>query len=120
LGTIFINETDYHNRKIEPIIHPWINTHQKTFHRHITDWNFKSTVWFNLIFIFYKSNPTQSWILADEKVVKSHNDVPFYQNLLISKANANSTYYLASNLNYSVTKKRLIMMTKPHPHQEHY
>jgi hypothetical protein len=22
LGTIFINETDYHNRKIEPIIHP--------------------------------------------------------------------------------------------------
>jgi hypothetical protein len=42
--------------------------------------------------------------LADEKVVKSHNDVPFYQNLLISKANANSTYYLASNLNYSVTK----------------
>jgi hypothetical protein len=41
---------------------------------------------------------------ADEKVVKSHNDVPFYQNLLISKANANPTYYLASNLNYSVTK----------------
>ena len=49
--------------------------------------------------------------LADEKVVKSYNNVPFYQNLLISKANANETYYLASNLNYSVTKKRLIMMT---------
>jgi hypothetical protein len=31
---------------------------------------------------------------------------------LIAKANANPTYYLASNLNYSVTKKRLIMMTK--------
>jgi hypothetical protein len=28
--------------------------------------------------------------LADEKVVKSHNDVPFYQNLLISKANADN------------------------------
>jgi hypothetical protein len=44
--------------------------------------------------------------------VQAHNNVPFYQNLLISKANANPTYYLASNLNYSVTKKRLIMMTK--------
>jgi Na+-translocating ferredoxin:NAD+ oxidoreductase RnfG subunit len=44
--------------------------------------------------------------------VQAHNNVPFYQNLLLSKANANPTYYLASNLNYSVTKKRLIMMTK--------
>jgi beta-lactamase regulating signal transducer with metallopeptidase domain len=80
----------------------------------------KSTVWFNLIFIFYKrAIQLNHEFLADEKVVKSHNDVPFYQNLLISKANANSTYY-SSNLNYSVTKKRLIMMTKPHPHQEHY
>jgi hypothetical protein len=49
--------------------------------------------------------------------VQAHNNVPFYQNL-ISKANANPTYYLASNLNYSVTKKRLIMMTKtPQPRE---
>jgi hypothetical protein len=51
-----------------------------------------------------KKNPTQSWILADEKVVKSHNNVSFYQNLLISKANIHPAYNLASNLNYSVTK----------------
>lgn len=44
--------------------------------------------------------------------MKSHNNVSYYQNLLITKANTNPTYYLASNLNYSVTKKRLIMMTK--------
>ncbi|MFN7099633.1 MAG: M56 family peptidase, partial [Flavobacterium sp.] len=50
--------------------------------------------------------------LADEKVVHSYNNVPFYQSLLLSKANANPTFYLASNLNYILTKKRLLMMTK--------
>ncbi|WP_141384658.1 M56 family metallopeptidase, partial [Flavobacterium flevense] len=73
----------------------------------------KVIFWFNPIFIFYKKAiQLNHEFLADEKVVKSHNNVPFYQNLLLSKANVNPTYYLASNLNYSVTKKRLIMMTK--------
>jgi hypothetical protein len=73
----------------------------------------KVIFWFNPIFIFYKKAiQLNHEFLADEKVVQSHNNVPFYQNLLLSKANANPTYYLASNLNYSVTKKRLIMMTK--------
>jgi hypothetical protein len=44
--------------------------------------------------------------------VQSYNNVPFYQNLLLEKASWNKTFYLASNLNYLVTKKRLIMMTK--------
>ncbi len=115
LNTIFINETDYHNRKIEAELytHELIHVSQK----HTFDILFIETLkvifWFNPIFIFYKKAiQLNHEFLADEKVVKSHNNVPFYQNLLISKANANPTYYLASNLNYSVTKKRLIMMTK--------
>ncbi|MEZ7500198.1 M56 family metallopeptidase [Flavobacterium sp. Arc3] len=115
LNKIFINQDDYHNRKIEAELytHELIHVTQ----RHTLDILLIETLkvffWFNPIFIFYKKAiQLNHEFLADEKVVKSHNDVPFYQNLLISKANANPTYYLASNLNYSVTKKRLIMMTK--------
>jgi beta-lactamase regulating signal transducer with metallopeptidase domain len=115
LNTIFINEAAYHSRKIEKELytHELIHVTQ----RHTLDVLFietlKALFWFNPILIFYKKAiQLNHEFLADEKVVKSHNDVPFYQNLLISKANANPTYYLASNLNYSVTKKRLIMMTK--------
>lgn len=115
LNSIFINETDYHNRKIEAELytHELIHVSQ----RHTLDILFIETLkvifWFNPVFFFYKKAiQLNHEFLADEKVVKSHNNVPFYQNLLLSKTNANPTYYLASNLNYSVTKKRLIMMTK--------
>jgi hypothetical protein len=115
LDTIFINETDYHNRKIEAELytHELIHVTQK----HTLDILFIETLkmlfWFNPIFIFYKKAiQLNHEFLADEKVVKSYNNVPFYQNLLLSVANANSNYYMASNLNYSITKKRLIMMTK--------
>jgi hypothetical protein len=115
LNTIFINETDYHNRKIEAELytHELIHVTQK----HTLDILFieilKMLFWFNPVFIFYKKAiQLNHEFLADEKVVKSYNNVPFYQNLLLSVSNANSSYYLASNLNYSITKKRLIMMTK--------
>jgi beta-lactamase regulating signal transducer with metallopeptidase domain len=115
LNTIFINETDYHNRKIEAELytHELIHVTQK----HTLDILFieilKMLFWFNPVFSFYKKAiQLNHEFLADEKVVKSYNNVPFYQNLLLSVSNANSSYYLASNLNYSITKKRLIMMTK--------
>ncbi|MFC5682511.1 M56 family metallopeptidase [Flavobacterium sp. MAHUQ-51] len=118
LNYIFINKTDYYNRKIEDELftHELIHVHQK----HTLDILFieilKVIFWFNPIFIFYKKAiQLNHEFLADEKVVKSHNNVSYYQNLLLTKANANPTYYLASNLNYSVTKKRLIMMTKETP-----
>ncbi|GEL10786.1 Signal transducer regulating beta-lactamase production, contains metallopeptidase domain [Flavobacterium glycines] len=115
LNYIFINETDYHNRKIEAELytHELIHVSQKHTLDILLIETLKVIFWFNPIFILYKKAiQLNHEFLADEKVVKSHNNVLFYQNLLLSKANANPTYYLASNLNYSVTKKRLIMMTK--------
>ena len=50
--------------------------------------------------------------LADQEIVEEYNNVPFYQKLLLEKGSGIETIYLASNLNYLVTKKRLIMMTK--------
>lgn len=95
LNHIFINETDYHDRKIEDELytHELIHVKQK----HTLDILFieivKVIFWFNPLFIFYKKAiQLNHEFLADEKVVKSHNNVSFYQNLLLAKANANPTY----------------------------
>jgi hypothetical protein len=115
LNTIFINQDDYENRKIENELytHELIHVTQKHTLDILLIETLKVVFWFNPILYFYKKAiQLNHEFLADEKVVQTHNNVPYYQNLLISKANANPTYYLASNLNYSVTKKRLIMMTK--------
>ncbi|QZK91743.1 regulatory sensor-transducer, BlaR1/MecR1 family protein [Flavobacterium sp. CHNK8] len=115
LNTIFINESEYNNRQVEAELY----THELTHvtQKHTLDILFievlKTVFWFNPIFIFYKKAiQLNHEFLADEKVVHSYNNVPFYQSLLLSKANANPTFYLASNLNYLITKKRLLMMTK--------
>ncbi|MFE3847242.1 M56 family metallopeptidase [Flavobacterium sp. LB3P45] len=115
LNTIFINETEYNNRKIEAELYTHELTH--VYQKHTLDILFieilKTIFWFNPIFIFYKKAiQLNHEFLADEKVVTSYNNVPFYQSLLLSKANENQTFYLASNLNYLLTKKRLLMMNK--------
>ena len=115
LNTIFINEMEYNNREIEAELYTHEITH--VTQKHTLDILFieilKTIFWFNPIFIFYKKAiQLNHEFLADEKVVTSYNNVPFYQSLLLSKANENQTFYLASNLNYLITKKRLLMMTK--------
>ncbi|MBA4318573.1 MAG: regulatory sensor-transducer, BlaR1/MecR1 family protein [Flavobacterium sp.] len=115
LNFIFVNETDYNNRKIEAELFSHELTH--VVQKHTFDVLFiellKTIFWFNPIFIFYKKAiQFNHEFLADEKVIATYNNVSFYQNLLLSKANSIPTYYLTSNLNYSLTKKRLIMMTK--------
>jgi len=115
LDYIFINRVNYENRKIEGELFTHELTHVSQ--KHTLDVLFieilKTVFWFNPILIFYKKAiQLNHEFLADEKVVKSYNNVPFYQNLLLEKASWNSNFYLASNLNFLVTKKRLIMMTK--------
>ncbi len=115
LNYIFINEIDYNNQKIEAELFSHELTH--VTQKHTFDVLFieilKTIFWFNPIFIFYKKAiQLNHEFLADEKVVNSYNNIPFYQNLLLSKVNVNQPRYLASNLNYLLTKKRLIMMTK--------
>jgi N-acetylmuramoyl-L-alanine amidase/beta-lactamase regulating signal transducer with metallopeptidase domain len=115
LNSIFINFEDYNNRNIEDELytHELVHVTQK----HTLDILFieflKIIFWFNPLFIFYKKAiQLNHEFLADEEIVKTYNNVPFYQNLLLQKGSGNQTIYLASNLNYLVTKKRLIMMTK--------
>lgn len=115
LNTIFINENDYREQNIENELYIHELTHVQQ--RHTLDILFieivKTLFWFNPVLILYKrAIQLNHEFLADEKVVVSYNNTPFYQQLLLSKADGNRTISLASNLNYSLTKKRLIMMTK--------
>jgi hypothetical protein len=103
----FINETEYNNREIEARLYT---------HELITCNPKKTPLIFYFIecenrffgstqtFFYKKSIQLNHEFLADEKVVKSYNNVPFYQTLLLSKTNENN-FYLASNLNYLITKK---------------
>jgi hypothetical protein len=115
LHYIFINKDDYKNRKIEIELYTHELTHVNQ--KHTLDILLielmKTIFWFNpLLFLYKKAIQLNHEFLADQSVVHSYNNVPFYQNLLLEKASWNNTFYLASNLNYLVTKKRLIMMTK--------
>jgi hypothetical protein len=115
LQYIFINENDFNSQNIRQELYTHELTHVRQ--KHTYDVLFieilKTLFWFNPILVFYKKAiQLNHEFLADENVVESHKNVPFYQNLLVEKASWNSNFYLASNLNFSVTKKRLIMMTK--------
>jgi hypothetical protein len=69
--------------------------------------------WFNPLLIYYKkAMQLNHEFLADDAVIKSNIQIPAYQHLLLENSQGNQSLRLASNLNFSVTKKRLQMMTK--------
>lgn len=114
LNYIFFNKESYNNRTIENELYDHELTHVNQKHTYdiLGIELLKIIFWFNPIFYFYKKAiQLNHEFIADENVVKTHTNVPFYQSLLLN-TNKNTNYYLASNLNYLLTKKRLIMMTK--------
>lgn len=111
---IFINKNDYENQKIEEELF----THELT---HVTQKHtfdvllielLQIIFWINPLFIFIKKAiQLNHEFLADETVINLHKNTFQYQHLLLNKASWKNEYYLASNLNYLLTKKRLKMMT---------
>ncbi|MFK8060778.1 MAG: M56 family metallopeptidase [Polaribacter sp.] len=116
---IFINKNEYKNGKIEEELF----THELT---HVTQKHtldvllielLQAVFWINPLFIFLKKAiQLNHEFLADETVINQHKNTFQYQHLLVNKAAWNNEYYLASNLNYSLTKKRLEMMTTQSSH----
>jgi beta-lactamase regulating signal transducer with metallopeptidase domain len=112
---IFINKEELETGKIplELIAHEKAHLQQK----HTLDILFIEVLqivfWFNpLIILFKKSIKLNHEFLADESVNEQFESVAEYQKLLLNFASHKNTICLASNLNYLITKKRLIMMTK--------
>ncbi|MHC0439890.1 N-acetylmuramoyl-L-alanine amidase [Flavobacterium sp. 3-210] len=114
-NSIYINQKDFENGLVEQELFTHKIAHVKQ--KHTLDVIFieilKTLFWFNPIFIFYKKAiQLNHEFLADENVIKAHNDVCLYQKLLLNKLSTSQPVYLTSNLNFLSTKKRLIMMTK--------
>ena len=111
---IFINKIDYENQKIEQELF----THELTHvtQKHSLDVLILEVIqilfWINpFIIILKKAMQLNHEFIADERVIYQHKNPLQYQHLLLNKAVWKNEYYLASNLNYSLTKKRLLMMT---------
>jgi hypothetical protein len=115
LNYIFINREDHETNAVENELYTHELTHVKQ--KHTIDILFieilKAVLWFNPLLYFYKKAiQLNHEFLADEKVVSSFDNAVFYQKLLLEKAAIGNPFYLASNLNFLLTKKRLLMMTK--------
>lgn len=115
LHYVFINGEAYANNGIEEEI----ITHELTHVRQKHSWDvifielLQAVLWFNPLLIFYKKAiQLNHEYLADEAVIRTYADVPAYQLLLLDKTCSESASLFTSNFNYSITKKRLIMMTK--------
>ncbi|MCD0464057.1 energy transducer TonB [Flavobacterium sp. ENC] len=115
LNTIFINKEEFEKGKIpsELIAHEKAHLQQK----HTLDLLFiemlQIVFWFNPLLVFYKKAiKLNHEFLADEAVNVQFKSVENYQKLLLDFALNKNTVALASNINYLITKKRLLMMTK--------
>ena len=111
---IFINKKQYEHNEIEDELFTHELTHATQ--KHTADVLilelFQIVFWINPLFIFLKKAvQINHEFLADESVITQHKNTFQYQHLLLNKAAWKNEYYLASNLNYLVTKKRLKMMT---------
>ncbi len=113
--SIFIHKETFEKGEIplELIAHEKAHLNQK----HTLDILFIEVLqivfWFNPLLLLYKNAiKLNHEFLADEAVNKQFDSVKTYQNLLLDFASNKNTIALASNINYLITKKRLLMMTK--------
>ncbi|TCN63741.1 M56 family metallopeptidase [Acetobacteroides hydrogenigenes] len=115
LRFIFVSGKDYQHG----VIGPELLTHELTHvrQRHTIDVLLvellQVVLWFNpLVYLYKRAIRTNHEYLADEHVIDHHLNVKHYQHLLLDTIFRKNTPSLVSNIGYSLTKKRLIMMTK--------
>ncbi len=118
LNYIFISEDDYNKNAIEKDLytHELAHVNQK----HTIDVLFieilKTIFWFNpLIYFYKKAIQLNHEFLADETVIAINKNITGYQSLLLKIASEGPVVALASNIKFSTTKKRFIMMNKTTP-----
>lgn len=113
-GYVFVNRSDYENGRIENEIYLHENIHCVQYHSIdiLLIETIKIILWFNpFIWLFDKAIQLNHEYLADNKVLTNYK-LTDYQKTLVNLVFRNNSTYLASHLNYSLTKKRLIMMKK--------
>lgn len=115
LNFIFINKSEYESQKVEQelLTHELTHVNQK----HTLDILFlellQAVFWFNPLLVFLKKAVRLNHeFLADEATISSHYNIAGYQQLLLSKATGQNAGMLTSSLNYALTRKRFLMMSK--------
>ncbi len=115
LRYIFLSKKEYQDQNIpeEVLLHEKTHVAQK----HTLDILFIEMLqvifWFNpLLFWIKKSIKLNHEFLADQKVLKRQYSLQTYMNLLVTYPNNSNQVELASPINYSLTKKRIVMMSK--------
>jgi beta-lactamase regulating signal transducer with metallopeptidase domain len=115
LNNIFIPEKSYQNEQLRSEI----LTHELAHARQLHSLDIlliellHALMWFNPFLFFYKKAIRLNHeFLADEAVLKEFSDVKSYQLLLLDTILQKQHAGLTSSFNYSITKKRLAMMTK--------
>jgi bla regulator protein BlaR1 len=118
LNYIFLNEDEYNNRLIQDDVLKHELAHASQ--RHSADVIFVELLqifcWFNPFIPLYRNAMQLNHeFIADAAVLDTNNNIIGYQQLLLSKLGYGKSLNITSQFNYSVTKKRLIMMTKTTP-----
>jgi len=112
---IFLNKDDYNQRLIEKAVLHHELAHARQWHSAdiILTELIQAFYWFNPFLILYrKAIRLNHEFIADAAALNSGSELAAYQNLLVSKAAQLQSLPITSQFNYSITKKRLIMMTK--------
>lgn len=112
---IFVNEQLYQSGNINETVYKHEQTHARQ--KHSVDILFiellKIFFWFNPVLYFYKKAiQLNHEYLADDSVVSDSADLQSYQKLLLTLQSGEKNMKLASSIHYSITKKRIMMMTK--------
>jgi len=110
---IFIDKDDYRNGSNELLLHEITHARQK----HSIDVILLEMIlvfqWFNpFIYRYRQAFKEIHEYLADRGVLKANNDKTAYQRLIIRQIEKSIQVRLASQFNYSLTKKRIKMMTR--------
>jgi hypothetical protein len=115
LNNIFIPAKSFKNGhlKDEILTHEQAHANQKHSLDIILTELIGALLWFNPFLLFYKKAIRLNHeYLADEAVLSKYSDVKSYQLLLLDTILDKRAGTLISSFNYSITKKRLAMMTK--------
>lgn len=115
LSYVFLNKEDYKSKNIAQELYTHEYTH--AIQKHTIDVLFTElfqiVFWFNpLTHLITKAIKLNHEFIADECVIATHKNQYSYQNMLLDLATFHKSNILTSNVNYSLTKQRFLMMNK--------
>jgi TonB family protein len=114
LGKIVINNKDFNTESFRNIIaHEKVHVKQKHWIDLLLVELTTILLWFNpFAWLFERAIKQTHELLADEGVIAQGCNIGQYQASILNQIMGAEVMGLANNFNYSITKKRMIMMTK--------